>query len=122
MPASCQDIDGREIRVKVSQGSQNTPSILSSYQDITFESSYKAFIGNLAWSMTVDKLREHFTQFGSVLSARLLRDRRYAQKRVYGFVSFESEDQLKTAIAASGMVCSLLYPCTLLLLIFCQVI
>lgn len=107
-----QDIGGREIRVKLcSNNFKSKKSFTTSLspsspfrKDLIFESPHKAYIGNLDWSITVESLKEHFTKFGSVVSARLLRDKKFKKKRVYGFVSFASADQLKAAAASSGTV------------------
>ncbi|KMZ66740.1 RNA binding protein [Zostera marina] len=104
------DIGGREIRVKLcSNNFKSKKSFTTSLspsspfrKDLIFESPHKAYIGNLDWSITVESLKEHFTKFGSVVSARLLRDKKFKKKRVYGFVSFASADQLKAAAASSG--------------------
>lgn len=70
----------------------------------TTETPYKAYAGNLAWSVTVEDLREHFSQYGSVVTVRLLHDKKLGKNRVYGFISFSSADEAKAATASNGMV------------------
>ncbi|GJN12584.1 hypothetical protein PR202_ga30871 [Eleusine coracana subsp. coracana] len=43
-------------------------------------------------------LRELFTQFGTVVSTRLLTDRKGGRNRVYGFLSFSSAEELEAAL------------------------
>lgn len=72
---------------------------------IIFESPHKAYVGNLAWSVRPEELREYFSQFGTVVSARVLYDRKGGRNRVYGFISFSSADEVTAAVEASGTVC-----------------
>lgn len=73
-------------------------------KDIVFETPYKAYIGNLSWSVKPEDLREHFSQFGTVVSTRVLYDRKGGKNRVYGFLSFSSADELKSALEQNGSV------------------
>lgn len=73
-------------------------------KDIVFESPHKVYVGNLAWSVRPEDLRGHFSQFGTVVSTRVLYDRKGGKNRVYGFLSFSSADELKAAIETSGSV------------------
>lgn len=70
------------------------------------ESPHKAYVGNLPWSLSREDLREHFSQFGSVVSSKVLYDRRGGRNRVYGFVSFSSAEELEAAISSNGTVSS----------------
>lgn len=101
------DLGGREIRVKFSAemvpGRKNTEALTSAPKlGIIFESPHKAYVGNLAWSVRPEDLREHFIQYGTVVSARVLYDRKGGKNRVYGFLSFSNAEELKAAIGASG--------------------
>ncbi|KAJ0968627.1 hypothetical protein J5N97_025544 [Dioscorea zingiberensis] len=104
----CSDFGGREMRVQysadVTSGSKRNVEALNTApkKDIIFESKYKAYVGNLAWSVKPEDLKKHFSQFGTVVSTRVLYDRKGGKNRVYGFLSFSSADELKTAIESSG--------------------
>lgn len=78
----------------------------SSPKKTIIESPHKAYVGNLPWSLSREDLREHFSQFGSVVSSKVLYDRRGGRNRVYGFVSFSSAEELEAAISSNGMVSS----------------
>jgi len=58
------------------------------------------FVGNLPWSVTDGELQEKFTQFGNVISARVVTDKFSGRSRGFGFVDMEDADALK---AISGM-------------------
>lgn len=101
------DLGGREMRVQYSadmaSGRRNIEALNTApKKDIVFETPYKAYIGNLSWSVKPEDLREHFSQFGTVVSTRVLYDRKGGKNRVYGFLSFSSADELKAALEQSG--------------------
>lgn len=73
-------------------------------KNVVFESPHKAYVGNLAWSVRPEDLREFFSQFGTVVSTRVLFDRKGGRNRVYGFISFSSSDELKAAMKKNGSV------------------
>ncbi|PKA61424.1 33 kDa ribonucleoprotein, chloroplastic [Apostasia shenzhenica] len=103
------DIDGREMRVKFSvdmvSGRKNTGALNSApKRNIVFESPYKMYVGNLSWSVRPEDLREHFSQYGTVVSTRVLHDRKGGKNRVYAFLSFSTPDEAKAAIEATGQV------------------
>ena len=86
-------------------GRKNTEALTSAPKlGIIFESPHKAYVGNLAWSVRPEDLREHFSQFGTIVSVRVLYDRKGGKNRVYGFISFSSAEELEAAIGASGSV------------------
>src|SRR5437868_11589247 len=57
------------------------------------------YVGNLSWSMTDDDLMNLFTQYGSVSSAKILKDKMNGRSKGFGFVEMEDEEAAKTAIA-----------------------
>lgn len=67
-------------------------------KDHIFESPHKIYVGNLAWSVQPQDLRELFAQCGTVVSTRLLTDRKGGRNRVYGFLSFSSAEELEAAL------------------------
>ena len=98
-----QDLDGREIFVKLaSDVISNRKNVnlthITPTKDHIFESPHKIYVGNLAWSVQPQDLRELFTQCGTVVSTRLLTDRKGGRNRVYGFLSFSSAEELEAAL------------------------
>ncbi|RWW32897.1 hypothetical protein GW17_00002409 [Ensete ventricosum] len=103
------DLGGRELRVKFSadvSSRRNNMKALNTTpkKNMVFESPHKVYVGNLAWSVRPEDLREYFSQFGNVVSTRVLYDRKGGRNRVYGFLSFTSSDELRAALETSGSV------------------
>ena len=53
------------------------------------------YVGNLPWSTSEEQLKQHFEQFGSVLSTKLIHDRDTGKPKGFGFVEMEDEEALK---------------------------
>ncbi|XP_031098751.1 28 kDa ribonucleoprotein, chloroplastic-like [Ipomoea triloba] len=64
------------------------------------ETEYKLFVGNLAWSVTSEMLTEMFEAYGSVVGARVLYDGETGRSRGYGFVSYETREEMENAITS----------------------
>ncbi len=58
------------------------------------------FVGNLPWSVTDEDLKAKFSEFGNVISARVVTDKFSGKSRGFGFVDMEDADAEK---AISGM-------------------
>jgi RNA recognition motif-containing protein len=58
------------------------------------------YVGNLAWSVTSDDLRELFSQFGTVTKAEVIADRETGRSRGFGFVEMSSDEEAQKAIEA----------------------
>jgi RNA recognition motif-containing protein len=57
------------------------------------------YVGNLSWTMTDDDLSNLFTQYGTVSSAKILKDKMNGRSKGFGFVEMEDDEAAKTAIA-----------------------
>lgn len=95
------------MRVKFSvdmvSGRKNVEALNSApKKNFVFESPHKIYVGNLSWSTRPQDLREHFSQFGTVVSTRVLHDRKRGKNRVYAFLSFSTADEVKAATNADG--------------------
>ena len=53
------------------------------------------YVGNLPWSATEEQVQNLFSEYGSVLSVKLVNDRETGRARGFGFV--EMEDPAATA-------------------------
>ena len=60
----------------------------------------KLYVGNLPYSATEDRLQQHFAQYGSVLSARIITDKFSGRSKGFGFVEMSSESEAQKATAA----------------------
>jgi RNA recognition motif-containing protein len=58
------------------------------------------FVGNLPWTVTDEDLKAKFSEFGNVISARVVNDKFSGKSRGFGFVDMEDADAEK---AISGM-------------------
>lgn len=52
----------------------------------------KLYVGNLAWSVTEDSLRELMESFGEPSSVKLITDRETGRSRGFAFVEMETAD------------------------------
>ncbi len=57
------------------------------------------YVGNLSWSMSDGDLSNLFTQFGSVTSAKILKDKVSGRSKGFGFVEMETDEEANNAIA-----------------------
>lgn len=60
----------------------------------------KLYVGNLPYSVTEEKLQEHFSQHGSVVSARIITDKFSGRSKGFGFVEMGSDEDAERATAA----------------------
>lgn len=56
------------------------------------------YVGNLPYSMTDEELASVFTEFGSVSSASVVRDKFTGRSRGFGFVEMGDSDEASRAI------------------------
>ncbi len=61
--------------------------------------SMKLYTGGLPYSVTDEELQKMFAEFGTVVSAVVIKDRDSGQSKGFGFVEMETEDQGAAAIA-----------------------
>ncbi|MFH1362198.1 MAG: RNA-binding protein [bacterium] len=60
------------------------------------------FVGNLPWSVKNEELEAKFSEFGKVLSARVVTDKFSGRSRGFGFVDMEDADAEKAIAAMAG--------------------
>lgn len=58
----------------------------------------KLFVGSLPWAVDDQKLGDLFSQFGSVASAVVLKDRMTGRSRGFGFVEMENDEEAMEAM------------------------
>lgn len=58
----------------------------------------KLYVGNLAYSITTDQLKDNFTKAGNVVDCVVITDNRSGRSKGFGFVEFENEEEAKKAI------------------------
>ncbi len=62
----------------------------------------KLYIGNLHYDIGDDELREIFSEFGPVASAKVIIDNTSGRSRGFGFVEFDDPTVGKAAIASTN--------------------
>ena len=60
--------------------------------------SSKLYVGNLAYAVRDTDLHDNFSEFGTVVSAKVMTDRDSGQSKGFGFVEMSSGDQAQAAI------------------------
>jgi RNA recognition motif-containing protein len=58
----------------------------------------KLFVGSLPWAVDDQKLNDLFSQYGSVTSAVVLKDKMTGRSRGFGFVEFEDDAAADEAV------------------------
>ncbi|HNS30895.1 MAG TPA: RNA-binding protein [Tenuifilaceae bacterium] len=58
------------------------------------------YIGNIAYGMTVDEIKELFIPYGNVVNVRIITDRRTGKSKGYAFVEMDNEEDATNAIKA----------------------
>jgi RNA recognition motif-containing protein len=58
------------------------------------------YVGNLAYSVTEDELRQAFSQFGDVTRANVITDKYSGQSKGFGFVEMSDKAAAEEAISA----------------------
>ena len=58
------------------------------------------YVGNMPYAMTVEELKELFSQYGSVADARLVIDRETGRVKGFGFVEMNDQSEAEAAINA----------------------
>jgi len=60
----------------------------------------KLYVGNLVFSATEQSLTNHFSEFGTVNSAKIITDRDTGRSKGFAFVEMSSSDEADAAIEA----------------------
>lgn len=60
----------------------------------------KLYVGNLPYSVTDERLQQHFEQHGTVVSARVIADKFSGRSKGFGFVEMSSDEEAEQATQA----------------------
>jgi len=58
----------------------------------------KLFVGSLPWAVDDAKLAEIFSQAGTVVSAKVIKDRETGRSRGFGFVEMSTDEEADNAV------------------------
>jgi RNA recognition motif-containing protein len=67
-----------------------------------FSMAKKLYVGNLSYNTTEDSLRNMFSAFGTVASAKIIIDRDSGNSKGFGFIEMSSDDEAAAAIAGTN--------------------
>lgn len=102
------DADGREMRVRfsveINYGRRDPENMNPSPKNVLYyEAPHRLYVGNLDRGVRPQQLKNIFSRFGNVVSARVLHDDKQGKSRVYAFLSFQSEAERNAAMSLNGM-------------------
>jgi RNA recognition motif-containing protein len=64
----------------------------------------KLYVGNLSYNSTEDSLRQHFSSYGTVASAKVIFDRETGNSKGFGFIEMGTDEEANAAIAGTNGV------------------
>lgn len=59
----------------------------------------RLYVGNLSYGTTDESLQSHFAGAGSVVSARVIKDKMTGRSKGFGFVEMQSQEDAEKAIS-----------------------
>lgn len=102
-------IGGRTVKVnfpEVPRGGERAamgPKIQNGYQGFV-DSPHKLYAGNLGWGLTSQGLKDAFEGQPGLLSAKVIFERDTGRSRGFGFVTFETAEDLQSTLDAMNGV------------------
>ncbi|KAL6524553.1 hypothetical protein OROHE_016224 [Orobanche hederae] len=90
------EVDGRVLIVSKSTPKGSRPERLPH----VFDSASRIYVGSLPWSVDDARLEQIFSEYGNVVSARVVFDKESGRSRGFGFVAMSSESEMNDAIAS----------------------
>lgn len=60
----------------------------------------EVYVGNISFNTQEERLREVFSEFGTIESVKIITDRDTGRSKGFGFVTMSSDEEAKAAIAA----------------------
>lgn len=60
----------------------------------------KLYVGNLSYNTSEDDLRDAFSPYGEVVSAKIITDRDSGRSKGFGFIEFTDDEAAKKAMSA----------------------
>jgi RNA recognition motif-containing protein len=78
------------------------PSILVNPGKGIFLMAKKLYVGNLSYNTTEDGLRNLFSGFGTVASAKIIFDRETGNSKGFGFIEMSTDEEANKAISGTN--------------------
>ena len=73
---------------------------LIGFQNIKIFVTMNIYVGNLSWQMTDEDLRTLFEQYGSVTSAKIVKDKVSGRSKGFGFVEMPDDTEAQNALSS----------------------
>ncbi len=67
-----------------------------------FSMAKKLYVGNLSYNTSEDSLRNLFSNYGNVMSAKIIFDRDSGSSKGFGFVEMSTDEEASAAIAGTN--------------------
>lgn len=109
---SSQELEGRSLRVNNGPPppKRDDFSFRGSRNSSNFDKPNRVHVSNLAWGVDDHALENFFRQQGDVVEAKVVYDRESGRSRGFGFVTFNSAEDVTNAIQSlDGAVSSWLF-------------
>ncbi|KAL8152816.1 hypothetical protein V2J09_010576 [Rumex salicifolius] len=90
-------LDGRTLRVNAGPPPPKREGFVPRGGS-SYENSYRVHVGNLSWGVDDMSLKSLFSDHGNVVEAKVIYDRESGRSRGFGFVTFNSAEEVDTAI------------------------
>jgi len=96
------ELDGRTIRLDFDLGPGHKKPHRAPASPSVSEPTNILFVGNLAFQVEEEQLRESFKDFEGITEVRIARDRETNRSRGFGFVEFETPELASKAMSLNG--------------------
>ena len=107
-----QELEGRELRVNSGppppRRERDSAPLRGARGGSGSGNGNRVHVGNLAWGIEHSDLESLFAEQGKVLEARVIYDKESGRSKGFGFVTYSSAEEVKSAIESLNGVVSLL--------------
>jgi len=59
----------------------------------------KLYVGNLSWNVNEEQLKNLFSTYGTVVSAKIIMDHSSGKSKGFGFIEMSSQEEIEKAIS-----------------------
>jgi len=92
-PLSQYELDGRQIEVKCAVPKEEMGA-----------KTKKIFVGGLPVQLNQSMFQQHFSRYGPIVEAQIMKDRKNSRSRGFGFIRFQSEESVELVLADEHLI------------------